>query len=254
MRFGLVKVMPSVNTIILVYFRTTLSGITMSFFSNIKTLFYPKQCMGCGNDTLPDEEELCSACFAHLPFTGFEAQPDNMVAKLFWGRVSLHHAYSVFYFNKGLVLQRLIHALKYKDKTEVGVYLGNLAALAVQKVDDTPDYLVPVPLHPHKLRKRGYNQCHFICKGISEITGIPLEETNVVKAIATETQTNKNRIHRWQNVEGSFSVADNGLLNNKHILLVDDVITTGATIEACVTELLKIPGIKITVASLAMAD
>ena len=223
-------------------------------FSSIISLFYPHHCLSCDSDVLPEDEELCSKCFDGLPFTGFENIKGNPVEKMFWGRVELYKAFSVFYFNKGLVFQSLIHKLKYKHSTETGIYLGRLMALAVERSGEEYDCIVPMPLHKKKENKRGFNQCHFIGEGLAEKTGIALEEGSVIRIKNTESQTRKNRVERWSNVANAFEVHDNGRLNNKHILLIDDVITTGASVEACARELLQIEGVKITVASLAMAD
>ena len=160
-----------------------------------------------------------------------------------------------FYFSKEAIMQNLIHEFKYRGNRKIGLYLGKLMGRSLLNCDRFSgiDILVPLPLFPKKEFKRGYNQASILCEGIHEITGIPLVTKNVVRIIHTETQTKKSRVQRWENVEKSFSVLDPASLQGKHILLVDDVITTGATLEACGAEILKIDEVRLSIAALAIA-
>ena len=218
-------------------------------------LFYPHNCTGCASDLLPKNELLCARCLHQLPHTGFENEKNNPVENIFIGRIPLHAAYSEFYFSKGQLIQHLIHQLKYKKDKEIGFYLGEIMGLHLLKSErfKNIDYLIPLPLYPDKEFKRGYNQAEVICDGISKGLQVPVQSKNIIRHRFTETQTKKHRTERWKNVSGSFAIKDENKLINKHILLVDDVITTGATLEACCEILKKISGIKISIATLAFA-
>lgn len=227
-----------------------------NIFSNTLHLFYPHICTGCGSDLINKNSLLCFNCINDLPHTNFASYPGNPVEKVFTGRIPLKAAHSEFYFSKGQLVQHLIHLLKYKNNKEIGHYLGTMIGNSILRSGrfTNLDYLVPLPLYPDKEFKRGYNQAEVICNGIAEITQIPVLTKNVIRQRATETQTRKHRAERWQNVEGSFSILKPQLLTGKNILLVDDVITTGATLEACGQAILKIPGTSISLAALAHAS
>jgi ComF family protein len=226
-----------------------------SIYSSTLHLFYPHVCTGCGSDLLPEDNQLCLHCINELPHTDFAKHPGNPVEKIFWGRIPVTAAHSEFYFSKSSLLQHLIHQLKYKNNTDIGAYLGQLMGktlLTSQRFNDI-DYLVPLPLYPDKERKRGYNQAAVICNGMSEIMNVPVLNKQVMRQRFTETQTRKHRTERWENVEGSFVVKNPGVLKGKAVLLVDDVVTTGATLEACGAVLLAIPEVKLYIATLAHA-
>lgn len=174
---------------------------------------------------------------------------------MFWGRVAITAATSEFYFSKGSIIQNLIHELKYKGNRKAGVYLGNLMGNSLLKSNRflNIDMLVPLPLFAKKEFKRGYNQAMVLCEGIAEVMNLPIVTKNVIRIVHTETQTKKGRIERWENVEKSFAVKDLSVLKGKHILLIDDVITTGATMEACGAEILKVDNAKLSIATLAFA-
>ncbi len=219
-------------------------------------LFYPHVCTGCGSDIIENENLLCLKCVSTLPHTNFAMHANNIVEKIFWGRLPLTAAMSEFYFAKGTVIQRLIHEFKYKGNKDIGTYLGAMmgSSLISNNRFNKIDALVPLPLYADKEHKRGFNQAKILCDGISEITNIPVITGNVVRKKFTETQTRKHREERWQNVEGSFKVDSIAQLKDKHILLVDDVITTGATLEACGKEILSIHNVQLSVATLAYAS
>lgn len=217
-------------------------------------IVYPRICAGCGYVLLSGEHTICSSCLADIPFTGFEIIPDNPVGKLFWGRVDIERAMAMFYFEKSTHCQQMLHELKYNHKKHVGYVLGNLLG---QKLKNTAyanaDLIIPVPLHPARERKRGYNQSEIIAVATASVLGKKLVTKNVLRNKYTKTQTKKHRYERWENIQGIFQYRKPGLFANKHLLLIDDVVTTGATIESLAAELLKIPGVKISLATLAVS-
>ncbi len=226
------------------------------YFDSVIHLLYPHNCNGCGSDLLEKNQLICLQCLSTLPRTSFASFQNNPVEKIFYGRMHVRAAHSEFYFMKHEIVQNLLHQLKYKGNIEVGEYLGNITAdsLLKSKRFSDIDLIVPLPLHPKKEFQRGYNQASCICKGISEVMNIPVLEKNVVRKYATQTQTRKNRSERWENVAESFHVEEPEALYGKNILLVDDVITTGASIEACGSRILALKGTSVYVASLAYAS
>ena len=230
--------------------------ISRIWVSDLLNLFFPNYCQSCGNALVGQEEVICYQCLFHLPRTGFHQHAENPISRLFWGRVNLQAASSFLFFAKGGSVQHLIHLLKYKGHQETGIYLGELYGkeLAESELFNSAEIIIPVPLHPTKLRIRGYNQTEKIAIGLSNSMGIPCEAGNLSKIIHTESQTTKTRYGRWQNVKDAFQVNNPEKIVGKHILLVDDVLTTGATIEACATKLMKIPDTRVSVATIAYAQ
>lgn len=230
-------------------------ALIKNIFSSTLHLFYPHVCTGCGSDLLQEDNLLCLHCINNLPKTNFAQHQNNPVEKIFWGRIPIAAAHSEFYFAKESLLQHLIHQLKYKNNTDIGFYLGQLMGKTLSDSNsfNNIEYLVPLPLYPDKERKRGYNQAAIICNGMSEVMNVPVLVGNVIRQRFTETQTRKHRTERWENVEGSFVVKDATVLKGKNILLVDDVITTGATLEACGTTILQTDDVKLFIATLAHA-
>lgn len=224
-----------------------------NYFEDFMHLFFPHNCIGCGTDILNNEDALCAQCVMQLPETGFLSKPGNRIEKMFYGRMPVHHAGSAFYFNKDSLLQHLIIQLKYRENQTAGKYLGNLLgnAIANAKRFDDVDIIVPLPLNEKKLHKRGYNQALLLARGIAQILQKPVVEDAVTRILFTETQTHKDRIARWQTMDGVFKVADESALKNKHILLVDDIVTTGATLESCGTAILKTENTKLSICTLA---
>ena len=222
---------------------------------SILNLFYPRVCAACGEVLLKDEETVCLKCRFLLPKTGYENHADNPLAQSFYGRVRFHAVTACYFFAKSGKVQHLIHQLKYKGNKEAGAFLGQQLG---ETIKDAPlfqgiDYLIPVPLHPKRERKRGYNQSLMIARGISEVTGIAIGDKYLVRAVNTATQTKKSSEERFKNVKDIFEVRFADELKGKHVLLVDDVLTTGATLESCAHQLENIPGITISAATAACA-
>jgi len=211
--------------------------------------------MACGKSLLNHEHNICTFCQYHLPRTNFHHEKENPISKLFWGKIMIETAASYFYFQKKGKVQRLMHQLKYKGQKEVGIYIGQLYGkeLNTSKLYNTVEYIIPVPLHPNKEKKRGYNQSEMFAHGLAESMNITVDTSTLIRITATETQTKKSRFNRWENVKEVFKINNSEHLKNKHVLLVDDVITTGSTIESCVLKLQQIEGIRISVVSIAFA-
>lgn len=224
-------------------------------FSGLMHLFFPHICPGCGSDTLQSDEMICFRCFVDLPFTHFENIRNNKTERIFYGRVNVKYGMSLLYFSKDSMVQNLLHALKYNGHKDLGNYLGRLMGQALKNSDAflDVDVIIPLPLFKEKEKKRGYNQSAILCEGIASETGLPVAANAVIRTIHTETQTKKHRRERWQNVEGIFQLTDEHQLSGKRVLLVDDVITTGATLEACASVLLDRPNTTVSIATLAIA-
>ncbi len=227
----------------------------MLLIDDFISLLFPKICAACGNSLWKQEETVCLSCEFHLPRTNFHLALENPVSQLFWGRINLESAAAFLYFNKGNKVQRLIHQLKYKGRKDIGIYLGRQYGqhLKYSPFFQTVQLIVPVPLHPKKLLQRGYNQSEQFAIGLGETMKIPVDPYAISRKKETETQTKKSRFRRWQNVAGVFDVINPGSMEMKHVLLVDDVITTGATLESCIHALSSIHGIRISVATIAAA-
>ncbi|MDP4185669.1 MAG: phosphoribosyltransferase family protein [Bacteroidota bacterium] len=231
-------------------------NLTSDYLKGFLELFFPRYCLSCGKKLLLEEQYLCLDCLLHLPRTNFHAYKENSVMKLFWGRVPVEMATSYFFFKKGNRSQVILHELKYKGHKELGLFLGRRLGFELKESElfREVELVIPVPLHPKKLEMRKYNQSEWIAKGISEAMELPLITDAVVRSIFTKTQTKRTRFSRWENVEGVFHVEEPELVMGKHILLVDDVVTTGATLEACASALLTVPGVKVSIATLAVAS
>lgn len=227
----------------------------MMLFDDFISLFYPRLCAGCNTPLVKGEDILCLHCLADLPRTNYHLYPENPVFRIFTGRVPVTLATSYCRFDKGGRLQHLLHQLKYKGNRAVGHKLGYLFGCELFKNDlyTAVDLIIPVPLHPAKEKKRGYNQSAEIGKGMAESMNRPFVEGNLLREFATSTQTSKGRFERWENVSGIFRVKNSAALSGNHLLLVDDVVTTGATLEACCEPLLTIPGVRVSIATIATA-
>lgn len=227
----------------------------MKLFKHLVNLFFPRVCAACGNILLEGEDTVCTTCRFLLPKTGFELHSDNTMAQMFYGQMPFNAVMAEFFFSKTGKVQHLIHGLKYHQCRENGIFLGQEIGKSLLKAPDYQEIscIIPIPLHPKKEKIRGYNQSHVIAEGISEIMNIPIAEKCLVRSVFTDTQTKKSREDRWQNVKDIFEVKNPEKLKGKHVLLVDDVLTTGATLMSAGKALMKVEGIKISVATAACA-
>ena len=223
----------------------------MKWISDLIDLIFPRHCCVCGETLSRQEHDICLNCL----YTLHKIEPHHKkeIEQIFWGKIDIERAASFMYYRKGSPYNALMHKLKYKDAPEVGTRLAEMAA---KELMDSGFFngitrIVPLPLSKKKLRKRGYNQSEYIAMGLSDITGISVDTSLVKRDIANETQTHKNRDERWENVKDIFSVNGNVSLENEHILLVDDILTTGATICSCAATLQKECGCKISIFTLA---
>jgi ComF family protein len=225
----------------------------MFFLKDLFAVFYPEVCLCCHEPLTTYENVVCIHCRHDLPFTNFSSEANNLAEQTFYGRIPIEQATALFYFHKKGNVQELIHALKYKNQQQVGSLLGNWLGDELVKSNrfSTIDVIVPVPLHQKKLKSRGYNQVTTFGKSLSEKLAIPYTENVLVKVSATNTQTKKLRLDRWKNAHDLFVVKDNQVFENKHILLIDDIITTGATLEACCEAFKKTKNLKISIACMA---
>ena len=232
----------------------------MPFIKSIKDsllhLVFPEVCAGCGSDLISNDNKLCLLCHDTLPQTSFHLHGNNPIEKLFWGRLPVRYATAQYYFTKESLVQRLMHRFKYKGDKDLGLFLGRLIGYQLEETNRFKeiDVLVPLPLFPSKERKRGYNQATLLCEGISEVLQKTVLKNAVIRTVYTESQTKKSRVERWQNMEGRFQLADEAAIKGKHVLLIDDVITTGATLEACGQELLKGENVTLSIATLCFSS
>ncbi len=216
-------------------------------------LFYPNLCMVCHNDLAEGESVICTSCLYHIPRTKYWLDSENAVAKIFWGRAFVQNACSFFFFAKGSNYRKLLHHLKYNGKKEVGYILGKEFGNELKRVDAYKDidFIVPVPLHPKRFKQRGYNQAEEIAKGLQESMGISLSTKNLIRSGYTETQTRKTRTQRVDNVSKAFCLENSNDFKGKHILIVDDIVTTGATLEECAATVLQAEDAKVSIVTLA---
>ena len=233
-----------------------MKNIVYNISNSISHLLFPHNCLGCATDVLNNDDLICARCATELPTTNYFKAANNPIEKTFYGRVKVENAAAGFYFTKQSLMQHLLQQLKYKGNKEVGIYLGKLIGYELQKSNrfDDVEVLIPLPLNAKKEFKRGYNQSMLICQGIASIWQKPVLKDAVIRTVFTETQTNKTRINRWENMDGVFAIANEKALEGKHILLVDDVVTSGATFEACGSEILKISNTKLSIAAVACAS
>lgn len=219
-------------------------------------LLLPRTCAACNRALNPWEDEICQLCLMQLPISNYHLDSDNPVAQVFWGRVRLEQVGTWFIYIRGSRFQNLLHRLKYEHRPRIGIAMGKNYGYQLKHsgVYEIPHMIIPVPLHPKRRRSRGYNQSEVISKGLSVALEIPVRTDILLRTVHTKTQTAKTRAERYLNVSGKFKINNPEAIQNKHILLVDDVITTGATIEACAEELLKVEGIRVSVVGVAFAS
>ena len=213
-------------------------------------IFYPNQCEICQKDLGLNENHLCLTCLYDLPYIKGNKSQENALSQLFWGRADVIHTQALFNYQKGNQVQDILHLIKYKSKTKLAEFFGEKLGALIKDYQNI-DYILPIPLHPKKLRKRGFNQSSLIAKGMERTANVKVNEKILKRVKHNPSQTTVTKFDRWENVRSIFEVKKPKKVQGKHVLVVDDVLTTGATIESCVQQLLKIEGCKVSVATLA---
>lgn len=230
--------------------------IHYDYFHDFLALFFPDLCAACGTTLFKNEQVICINCIHQLPVTNFHKDPENKLAKQLWGRFRFIQASSFLYFRKGGSVQNIMHQLKYNNRPEAGFRLGQLYGYQLKGWKNwiNPDLIIPVPLHPIKLKQRQYNQSDHIANGIASVLNIAVLTDGLQRMENTETQTKKSRFMRYENLKDVFVCKDIKTLIDKHILLVDDIMTTGATIEACSLRLLEVEGTAVSIVTIAFTE
>lgn len=225
------------------------------WFRSAARLLFPRRCVVCGARLVEGEEGICLRCNMDMPRTNWHLLPDNPVEKEFWGKIPLEHATSFFLYHKGSDFRHVLHLLKYGGRKDIGRIMGRFMAQELQDSGffEGIDRIVPIPLHPLKRKERGYNQSECLARGLSAVTGIPVDTSGVKRVVHTQSQTRKSAYERWENVAGIFRVEHPEHYAGQHILLVDDVLTTGSTITACADAFAGVEGLRISVLTLAKA-
>lgn len=227
---------------------------------------FPRYCWICGDRLSVSEQHLCSRCLIDLPRTNFHLRQDNPMEMLFWGCFNIVHAAAFFYYHQNTPTSEILYLLKYKNCPGIGEYMGEIYAQEIRLSEENSqclffsdiDYIIPLPLNSKKLKLRGYNQCDAICRGLTKVTKIPVLYDVVERVIANSTQTKKSRVERELNVEQIFRLTGmeekRALLIGKHVLLVDDVCTTGSTLKSFASVFNEIPDIRISILTLGLAS
>lgn len=225
-------------------------------FKSLLYLFFPPICAGCKTVLIANENVICTKCRHEIPLTQHHLNPENEAFKKFYGRIPVEHVSALLYFHKKGIVQELIHSLKYRGQEDIGTALGEWYAeeLKSHQQLQNVDSIIPVPLHPKKLHERGYNQVCQFGNALAKSLQIPINNEILFRQVYSKTQSQKNRLGRTEGIDTIFDVKFTESDHNKHFLLIDDVITTGATLEVCAKALLKIPGAKISIVCMAMAD
>lgn len=226
------------------------------WFQAFLSLFFPRCCVICGNPLAEGEAYLCARCNMDLPRTGLHKYNENSVEQLFWGKIPLERATSYFYYRKGSDFRQILYRLKYRGQKEVGEVMGRYMATELLPYNFFLgiDVIIPVPLHSKKQRLRGYNQSEWIARGVSAVTGLPVDIDSVYRSENTATQTRKTTFERWENVDQKFALRFPERFVGKHLLIIDDVLTTGATTVACASAFAEVKGVRFSVLTLAVAE
>lgn len=228
--------------------------VFMRFIDEFIHLIYPRLCPSCQRQLLVDERILCTHCVYYLPRTNYHKNNNHPLHRIFWGRVPVENASAYFFYEKGSSYGRILHQIKYHGQKELGSAMGYMFGSELKgSAFSGTDIIVPIPLHPKKERKRGFNQSAVIAGGIAGALEKTVNDKVLTRIVENPTQTSKSRYERWENVMGIFRVTDPDAIENKHILLVDDVLTTGSTVEASAAALLEVSGVKVSIAVLAYA-
>ncbi|MGP1436676.1 MAG: ComF family protein [Phocaeicola sp.] len=227
----------------------------MTIWTNLWDLFFPRPCVICGKPLLQMENFVCLHCLSNLPLTNLHLQKDNEIEKNFWGKMPIERATSYLYYSKGGDVRNLLYELKYYGNKEIGRFLGHCMAnsISLSGFFDGIDFIVPIPLHPKREKERGYNQSEWLAKGIADITHFPIHKEVLIRSSYSTTQTHKTRIERFESMRDMFKCIHPEVLKDKHILLVDDVLTTGATLVAASDAMAGVGGLRISVLTLALA-
>lgn len=228
---------------------------TGQWLKDFAALFVPRTCAGCGTGLMAAETCLCLGCETELPLTRFHHDPKNRVEQLFWGKVQLEAASALLHFSRTGMVQHMLHRLKYQQDKHAGLHLG---ALMGRELAECPrfadvDTLLAVPLHPRKERVRGYNQAQVLVDGVRTVLPLPSVGKELMRVVRTPSQTKRGRLDRWLNVKEAFHLPDPSALAGRHVLIVDDVVTTGATIEGCVRALRQVPDLRVSLFTAACA-
>lgn len=228
----------------------------MNLWTDLREFFFPRFCLICGKKLLLTENELCLKCLSNLPKARILRTQNNEMESRMWALPNFRRASALYFYEKGGNVSRILQGMKYQHRKSLCEQMGRLIAAELQPTGffEGIDYLVPVPLHPARFRQRGYNQSELLCNGIAALTGIPLATDVLVRIHNNATQTHKSSSERWQNTQGLFSATNQvQKLRNKHVLFVDDVFTTGATLYACITALSTEESIQASIVTLAYA-
>lgn len=223
-----------------------------TLWNDLLELFFPNVCHLCGMPLVGGEQQICMYCLCKLHYA--EDSDPKQIASIFIGQSEIREAGSYFRFEKGGLVQRLIHELKYYDNKELAYWLGRWAFLHFMEKESSlcnVDILLPIPLHRSRLKRRGYNQSEWIAKGISSVLSVPIDTTSVIRKVKTQTQTKRSFYERWSNMQEVFELRDNSNLIGKRVLLVDDVLTTGSTLNSCANVLNDVEEICLSVFTLA---
>lgn len=237
------------------FFLPFLAEIYIYMIQNLLNLFFPKSCAGCKSLLLADEKVICTHCRHEIPLTNHHKIGENEVFQKFYGRIPLEYGSALFYFHKKGIVQEMIHQLKYKGQTEISETIGHWYSEELRHLEQMQriDYIIPVPLHKKRLRERGYNQVEGFGKALSENLKIPYDDTVLRRKLYTKTQTKKDLLGRADVIATVFEATFSERHHGKHFLIIDDVLTTGSTLEACSRAILKIPNAKISIVCMAMA-
>lgn len=226
-----------------------------TLLQNLFNFFYPRLCVSCQNTLFEKETHFCLHCLQNMPLTNYHTFEENPLNYIFMGRVPVQFVGSLLFYRKGNMVQSILQEIKYKNNKELGSYLGHLYGEQLAKTEllKDVDLIIPIPLHPKKEKLRGYNQSEMIAQGLSSGLNKEYSVEFLIRKDFTETQTKKSRINRWENVKDVFEVQNEEGIRNKHLLVCDDVLTTGATMEAALSKLMAVEGVRVSVVTLAVA-